>query len=160
VRVFSLVGVTILCLLKAGFTFAINPIDVKLEPSAGLPPVTQGGNSYVSAYTFTNNLSFAKMIHVTATTIGAGFTFDNLCNNVTLQPRGQAGSSCTTQITFSPVKTGFAKAELTLKYDNNVIYMRPPFINDLSTTVQCGTVVFPSNTGSVVPDPIIESSQV
>ena len=48
--------------------------------------------------------------------------------------------------------------ELTLKYDNNVIPLRP----DLSTVVEplCGTQVYPSNTGSPVLPPIIDSSQV
>ncbi len=156
------VGIVSSFILNSGVALsAINPIDVSLTPTNGLPAITRVGNFYEASYTFTNNLPFSELLQVSATTIGSGFTFDNLCNKVTLAPKGQVGSTCTTKIKFQPINIGSAKAELTLAYDKNVIHLRPPAINNLSTTVAlCGNEVFPSNTGAVVPAPIINSPQV
>ena len=142
-------------LLKTSLALAVNPIDIKLSSGHGLPSVTHIGDSYVFTYTFTNNLPFSELIHLTTNAVGLGFTFDTLCNKVLLKPKGQAGSSCTTSIEFNPVTTGEAKAELTLAYDSNVINI------SLSSMVKmCGNIVYPSNTGDVVPAPTLDSSQV
>ncbi|CDZ76443.1 hypothetical protein BN59_00712 [Legionella massiliensis] len=50
------------CLLKAVLSWAINPIDVALVPPIGLPALTQIGNQYIAAYTFTNNLRLLVLI--------------------------------------------------------------------------------------------------
>lgn len=148
--------------LGFGSALAGNPIDITLAPQFGLPPTTIIGSSYIAAYTFTNNLPIPKQINLQPSITGTGFYYDGFCNKITLAPKGKKGSSCTTYIRFQSTSIGFAKFELTLQYDKNVISLRPPFINNLSTrSVQlCGSTVYPSNTGYVVPEPTINSNQV
>ncbi|CAM3013504.1 Thaumatin domain-containing protein [Legionella steigerwaltii] len=136
---------------------ADNPIDITLAPQFGLPTTTFVDNSYVAEYTFTNNLPFPKQIYLQPSIIGSGFDYDGFCNEITLAPKGKKGSSCTTYIKFQPTSNGVSKFELTLQYDKNVIHLRPL---STSSAQLCGTTAYPSNTGSVVPEPTIISNQV
>jgi hypothetical protein len=137
---------------------ATNPINVTLTPQTGLPTSTQVGDQYTVSYTFTNNLKHAVHIQVTESEVGAGFSSDGLCANITLAPKGQPGSTCITYIGFNPTSAGSTNFKLTLSYHDNVIPIRPY----LSTQVNslCGTIVYTSNTGIPVADPIINSPQV
>ena len=146
------------CLLKASLCLAVNPVDAVLVPATGLPSTTQIGDQYTVAYTFTNNLKLPVLINVTASQEGSGFSSDGLCTNVTLSPKGQPGSTCTTYIDFNPTNSGTASFNVNLKYHNNVIRVRPNLTTQVNSL--CGTVVYPSNTGIPVPDPIINSNQV
>ncbi len=135
---------------------AINPIDIQLAPTNGLPEITQIGEDYTISYTFINNLPFPQLIKVTAVSSGSNFILDNLCNQVVLAPSGRENSSCTANIEFQPIASGPASIKLSLAYDKNVI------TRSLSTNVanSCGVSVYPSNTGVAVPPPIINSTQV
>jgi len=146
-----------LCLLTANVCLAINPVDAVFTPLTGIPTTTQIGDEYTVSYTFTNNLNFPVLIHVTESETGVGFSSDQLCANITLSASGQPGSSCTTYIDFNPTQSGAASFNLTLHYHNNVISL-PALTTQVSSL--CGTDVYPSNTGIPVPDPIITSNQV
>ncbi len=150
-------GVVALCAIKANLCLAMNPVDVTLVPQTGLPSTTQPGDEYTVAYTFTNNLKFPVLIHVTESQTGSGFTADQLCANVTLSAQGQPGSSCTTYVDFNPTNPGAASFHVTLQYHKNVIQLSPL---TTQTNSLCGTAVYPSNTGIPVPDPILNSNQV
>src|SRR5690348_2490115 len=95
--------VIIAYLLKVNLCFATNPIDAVLIPSTGLPSTTHIGDQYTVAYTFSNNLKQPVLIHVTGSQVGSGFTLDGLCANITLSPKGQSGSTCTTYADFNPI---------------------------------------------------------
>lgn len=150
--------VILLCLLKVSLCLAINPIDAVLTPATGLPLATHIGDRYTLAYTFTNNLKLPVLIHVTGSQIGSAFVSDGLCANSTLSPKDQPGSTCTTYVDFKPGNSGPVSFTVRLQYHNNVIEVQPK----LTSLVQdlCGTVVYPSNTGTPVPNPIINSNQV
>lgn len=145
------------CLLKASLCFAINPVDIVQNPATGLPAVTQIGNQYTVTYTVTNNVAMPMPIRLSGATASSGFASDGQCANVTLAPKGQPGSSCTTYIDFVPANPGLTSYNVTLQYHKNVIPLRP-----LTTQVNgsCGTSVYPSNTGIPVATPIINSDQV
>ncbi|MHB1949091.1 MAG: arylsulfotransferase family protein [Gammaproteobacteria bacterium] len=145
------------CLLQASLSFAINPVDAVLVPQTGLPAITQIGNQYTVAYTVTNNVKLPMPIRLTGSTTNSGFASDGHCANVTLSPKDQPGSSCTTYVDFIPTNPGAASYKMTLQYHNNVIPL-----TSLNTQVSgaCGTTVYPSNTGIPVATPIINSSQV
>ena len=148
--------VIVLCLLKVNLCLAVNPVDAVLIPSTRLPSITHIGDQYTVAYTFTNNLKYPVLIHVTGSPLGSGFVSDELCANITLTPKGQPGSTCTTYIDFNPTSSGVASFNVTLQYHHNVIQVHP----NLTTLVKglCGRAVYPSNTGIPVPDPIIDSN--
>ncbi len=150
--------VILVCVLKINLCEVINPVDIVFESLTGLPATTQVGDQYTVAYQFTNNLPIPVLIHVTGASASSGFSSDGLCANATLSATGQPGSTCTTYIDFKPTNSGPANYNVTLQYDHNVIPIQPP----LSTFVNgvCGSVVYPSNTGIPVPDPIINSNQV
>ncbi len=150
--------VVILYLSTISLCLAANPVDIALSPQTGLPTTTNIGDKYTVAYTFTNNLKFPVSIQATESAVGSGFASDGLCTNVTLSPKGQSGSSCITYIDFNPINSGSTSYKLTLKYHNNVIPVTP-YLTTLVNSV-CGTVVYPSNTGIPVPDPVINSNQV
>jgi hypothetical protein len=146
---------TFLLSLHSSLVLAINPVDaIQLQ---GIPTKTYVGFTYTAAYKFINNFPLPETISVTGAMPGSGFKSDNVCNHVTLAPKGQPGSSCTTYIDFTPEATGVTHLELTLKYDNNVVPVHP--LSTLAETL-CGTHVFPSNTGILPPPPVIDSDQV
>lgn len=138
--------------------WAVNPINVVLSPRTGLPSITHVGEKYSISYTFTNNLEFSVPIYVTGSSTDNAFESDGLCTSITLAPKGQPGSSCTTYIDFNPSTPGATRYNALLKYHHNVIPLRP---NLTSVVTQlCGTIVYPSNTGVPAQDPIINSNQV
>ncbi len=98
-----------------------------MSPRGGLPANTQPNYSYRVTYTIFNNHP-AVAIPVTTSQQAAGsFAIIDNCNGVALAPKGQANSTCTISVTYSPAQSG--KASLQTKVIHGFNQVKLPLLS-------------------------------
>ncbi|KTC65668.1 Thaumatin domain-containing protein (plasmid) [Legionella adelaidensis] len=118
--------------------WAIAPVSWILSPAKGFPDTILGTQSVVT-YVLRNNLSANVKLSTLAKTVGGNFTIHNLCNNVTLKPKG----TCKVIVSFVPKAANVSTFQLIYSY-NGKQFPLPPLkaVGKANCTVR-GTTVLP-----------------
>jgi|GEM_PF-2876635 len=93
-----------------------DPVSWSLTPSTN-PVSIQAGGQASAVYRLTSHLPAPVVITTMIQTTGTPLTYQDQCNNTTLNP----GASCIVRISYNPTVAGQSSFQLSYRYNDNVI---------------------------------------
>lgn len=129
-----------------------DPVSWQLNPGTGFP-TTKIGNHSIVTYTLTSHLPGPAVIVVNPQITGDGISFQDGCNNLSLQP----GASCDIIVKYAPTSLKPSAFQLIYGYHRNRIPL--PVLSAIPTGTQPTyslTGSIPNFPGSIAPTDVVQ----